>query len=210
MQYSANIQWLTDEVIHIDPFFDEETYLEILTLESIFKKPIGEAYGGKRADVPRDICVRILDILKAHGFEGFRIIGSRLRRADHTDIHDYHSLIHTDHDCDKALVIYLDNTLYKDASEAGTHFWKFKKTEKNKINKQSPNECFLYSKVLEKHSTDLQLWEPWLKVPFKNNSAILLDSLLFHSPPSPFNAKNTNGQRLTLDLFLESPPSKET
>ena len=199
---SNKVEKISEEFYKVKEFLPEKIYGQVLGLKDFPVETTGESYAGKKANVPDELKIEILKIIEKTFNQKYKIIGSRLRIVTERDADDFHSLIHTDHESDCAMVIYIENTLYVNQSESGTNFWEHKKTKKRRINPQNNHERFLHSMILEKESIQLSKWDCWHKVSFEKNTAILFDSLYFHSPPSPLIEKKINGQRLTLDIFL--------
>ena len=193
---------LAHDIIKIKNFLPENLFHETLEFEKeIQAKDIG-SYAGKAGPVPEELVKKILDVYESHGLKYSKLEGARVRIGTHEDINDFRSLIHVDHHCTTVLVVYLENTLYKDAETSGTLFWENNQTKKRKIDVKDNRDNFLHTLIINKHSKDLNQWTEWLRSPFEKNTALIFDSLYFHSPPSPHFEKYEVGKRVTLDIFL--------
>ncbi|MCO4755194.1 MAG: hypothetical protein KC478_11985 [Bacteriovoracaceae bacterium] len=191
------------DIIQMNDFLTQDAINEAFSIEKEIEYPEGENYAGRKANITESLKNKVSESLIKFGHTNKKIIDARLRVATHNDINDFHSLIHTDHQCDKVLVVYLHNSLYVDELDAGTHFWINKKTKKKAMDLKNPHDTFLHSFILERDTKDLSKWDNWHSSPYKENMALMFNSLYFHSPPSPHCDKNVPGKRITLDIFLD-------
>tara|TARA_R110000868_G_scaffold379542_2_gene645413 strand:+ start:2858 stop:3457 length:600 start_codon:yes stop_codon:yes gene_type:complete len=196
-------KYLADDVIILDDFVTDEIKKAALALEEVIKVESGENYAGRSAYLPKELSAAVIDRYKLYDLPHDKLNHSRIRVATHNDDSTFNSLVHTDHICKKVLVLYIQNTLYKNTDEAGTLFWQSNVTKKKKMTLGNPRDVLLHSLVIERDTKDLNKWTKWLSCPFIEGSALVFDSLYFHSPPSPEFEKNSPGKRITLDLFLD-------
>ena len=200
---NKNTILLRDDIILINEFLTDEITQKALLLEESIWSESDKNYAGKSAPLPKELSELIMDRFISLGFNFSKLQHGRIRVATEHDINDFNSLVHTDHICKRVLVIYVLNTLFIHPREAGTLFWEHKSTKKKLLNLSNPRDIFLHSLILDKESKDLSRWNEWLNCPFIQNSALVFNSLYFHSPPSPLFKKNSVGKRITLDLFLD-------
>lgn len=196
------MNYLYSDIIQIKNFLSPEVMALALKIKGTPEEDKNKNYAGTMLPLDPSITEKVLAEYRKHGFQYESLEGARVRVGTHEDINDFRSLVHVDHQCKKVLVVYLENTLYKNPHEAGTLFWEHASTKKKKINMQSHRDIFLHNMVLHRDSTNLDQWKEWLSCPFEVNSAVVFDSLYFHSPPHPGFEKNTPGRRVTLDIFL--------
>lgn len=194
---------LHDDIYHLEGLLTPEQIQAVLDEEQSVRGEKEANYAGKSYRLPDELAHSILQRLKLFGIEFEKLAFARLRVATHEDINDFRSLVHTDQNCRRAVVVYVMNTLYKLPAEAGTLFWEHSLTRAKKIDLKNPRSVFLHSLAIERDTKDLTKWIGWLACPFKENTAVVFDSMYFHSPPSPLFDKNSPGKRITLDLFLD-------
>ena len=190
------------DILKMENFLTEDAIEEAFKIESNIEYPEKENYAGRKTDITESLKTKIYDSLLKFGHGDKRIVDARLRVANHNDINEFHSLVHTDHLCDKVLVIYLHNSLFVNELDAGTHFWENNKTKKRAMNLKNSHDTLLHSFILERDTKDLTKWTNWFSSPFEENTALIFNSLYFHSPPSPLFEKKSPGKRITLDVFL--------
>ncbi len=203
MKEKSKINYLREDIIQIHDFINDEIRSEALEAEKQVKFREEDNYAGRSSELPDRVNTVIMDRLKELDFNFTKLQHGRIRVANHNDVNSFHSLIHTDHICKWVLVIYVENSLFLDSKQSGTLFWESNVTKKRRINLKVPKDVVLHSLVVERDTADLTKWTQWLSCPFIENSALLFDSLYFHSPPSPLFEKKSPGKRITLDLFLD-------
>lgn len=193
---------LAEDILYLEHFLTPELSRDLLSLVPAALSG-DTSYAGKTVTLTPEVTKKLHLKLVEQNIDFQRILLARLRVTTAADYGTYRSFIHTDHDCRKALVVYVENNLFEADEDAGTLFWEHRVTSARKIGEKNSRARLLHTMVLERDSSDLSHWLNWLSSPFQQDAAVLFDSLYFHSPPLPDSPRKQQGRRITLDIFLD-------
>jgi hypothetical protein len=195
-----------NDILKISNVLPPEIIQSALSLKNKALKEERANYAGKSVDVPFHLSSEIINHLTESGIVLPKLIHARLRVATADDANDFRTFVHIDEMSSHALIIYLENTLYKNPQEAGTLFWEHTNGKTKKVNLNKNSSALRGAMMLERDTKDLARWENWLNCPFEKNTGTLFEASYFHSPPSPHSEKHKNGVRITMDFFLGDRP----
>ena len=197
---------LEDEILVIDNFFTDLSWVRDLVKEKTFTAPSMNFFGGSyaMANYPEvinsmsrieNLCGSNYNHLSNSGF---------IRSTQKSDRASLKSLVHYDFLADISALVYLTAPpIDTGEGEQGTWFYEHKKLQRRSIPITSEIQKKWAHETILKDCLDLDAWRCWRKVEHVKNRLVMFDSKLFHSISPNFYGQNLEESRLVVNYFLK-------